>query len=349
MLPVWHLALGWSTFSTPLVGLRHTYHVDRSFCDAIRFREAPLFTWRRLGCDAVHAAVRASIDAWQHNSPVSFVETSNASAATVLLSASATLEDGIVGQASRHVSLAEIELDDGLCWYADREFCHTVYEDRDLLHIVLSVVWILSLVALAAILCHPLVPYRGVTRLTVWSTALAIPLVYFGSMRACLECHDLASVLVHEWGHVLGLGHTDDVPQVCGCDDDGTFVAGECAPSTDTRNMMHGSVQRRPRACLARDDADGVRTLYSGVACSDPVWCYDTRDATGYARIAVAFAYAFCLSACAVGGRNAVVSRWRRAPPTHAVAHVVATHPVATKFAATAPPLARRTHRLPSV
>ena len=296
------LALGWTRFATPLVGSHHTYYIDDTFCDAIHFRENPLFTWRRFGCDTVHAIVRESFDVWQHIIPLAFTETSNASAATVLLSTSSTLDAGTLGMARRYISLGEIELDENLCWYADRRFCHAVYEDRYLLHTVLSVTWALAFVSLMVILYRPLAPYRGVMRLTVWSTTIAIPWVYFGSMRPCLECVDFATVMVHEVGHVLGLGHSDDAEgNMCSC---GSRTV-PCDPSTDVAIMMHSTVQRRPRVCLAPDDANGIRTLYGGT-CSEAAWCYDARDASGYARIAVSFVYAFALSACAVGLRNVV-------------------------------------------
>ncbi len=98
------LAIAWTPFSTPLVGRHHTYHIDDTFCNAIHFREDPLFTWRRFGCDAVHAIVRESFDVWQHNTPLSFTETSNASAATVLLSTSSNLDAGVLGVARRRIA-----------------------------------------------------------------------------------------------------------------------------------------------------------------------------------------------------------------------------------------------------
>lgn len=297
--------LGWTSFSTPLSGQHHTYHIDDTFCDSVHFREDSIFTWRRSGCDTVHAIVRHSFDAWQHNLPLSFTEVSNASDATILLSTS-VLHDDLVGVARRRISLGDIELDEDTCWYSDRPFCHAVFDDRHLLHALLAVAWSLALVSLLFLLTRPLHPFCGATRIAVWSSTIAIPLVYFGSIQHCLHCYDLASVVVHEIGHVLGLGHSDDVPgATCGC--------GSNAVSCDTMirdAMMHSVVQRRSSACLLRDDVDGVRTLY-GTECSEPVWCYDARDPSGYARIAVSFLYAFFISTCVVGVRNVLQTRRR--------------------------------------
>lgn len=310
---MWSVAvLGWTPFSTPRRNLTQTYHIDASFCDGVRprFRESVLFTWSSFGCDDVRTIVRASFDAWQHNSPLSFVESLDRSDAGILLSRAA-LDDGIVGLARRSVLGEEIEVDGDACWYTDRDFCHAVSRDRDVLYGVLLTAWVLSLASVLALLCRPLKPFQGVWRLLSWSVALAVPLLYFGAVRPCTSCYDFASVMMHEIGHVLGLGHSDDANQTCGC---GGARRPCGARDTDPTILMHSALQRRRRTCLSRDDADGARTLYGG-RCDDPVWCYESYDVSGYHRVLVALVYSLAVSLVVVGVRNAIDGKGRDGPP----------------------------------
>ena len=59
--------VSWTTFHVTLEGNEHHYHVDPSFCDAVRprFREDTAFTWTAFGCDHVAAIVRDAFDAWE--------------------------------------------------------------------------------------------------------------------------------------------------------------------------------------------------------------------------------------------------------------------------------------------
>lgn len=296
----WVAVLGWRPSVVPAHAVT-TYRVDPSFCDSVLpyFREDTLLSWRTTTCGSVHEAIRRSFDAWQINSAGVVVR-------EVLGDADVTIgvtdgAEGFVAVATRYANLSLIQMTADTCWYTDTDFCHAVYRDRTILHTLLVWVWSLSIVAILLIVCRPAAPVRSVSRLLAWSVFLAIPLAYVGTIHPCLYCHNFVAVMMHEFGHVLGYDHSDDPNQLCGCGSNVTACNGTSVNPADA--VMYSVSQRRSSTCLSRDDADGVRTLYGG-SCTDPVWCYETDDPSGYSRLAVALVYSLLLSSAVVGLRN---------------------------------------------
>ena len=200
--------------------------------------------------------------------------------------------------------------------------------DARLLQVALAGAWGLALAAVALLVLRR--AWLGaaarrapvLARLLLWTVVAAAPLAYASVVRPCLTCHDLVAVLMHEVGHLPGLGHpTDAAPGACGCGANASAAAaaagGACAGRAAGDAVMHAVALRRPRACLGRDDADAARTLYGG-DCAAPVRRYDGgADRAGYARIAVALVYAFLAGWLVVALREACAPpvAAARAPP----------------------------------
>jgi len=144
----------------------------------------------------------------------------------------------------------------------------------------------------------------------LWVLVLSLPAFYAGSVVPCFACHDFTAVMMHEVGHVLGLGHSDSPYQMCGCGPNAAACKGKEEEEETGRGIMHSISLRRRSMCLTRDDVDALRT-YHGGACDDPIWCYESASYSGYIRIATTFLYSFLLSCSIVFVRNRVEGRRR--------------------------------------
>ena len=174
---------------------------------------------------------------------------------------------------------------------------------------LLVAVWGVSLAGVFLLLRYnPVRKVDPVVRLVVWSVFFCIPLSAFGTLAPCFLCYDFESTVVHEVGHAIGFSHSGDasVSHRCGCGEG----AVHCSTTPSPReSIMFESHLVRPHACLSRDDADGVRSLYGG-DCDDPVWCYATTSFAGFTRLSISFVYSFLGAWVAVFARNSY-ERWK--------------------------------------
>ena len=126
---------------------------------------------------------------------------------------------------------------------------------------------------------------------------------------AALVVYGPLIVLLHEAGHVFGFLHSNDPTRLhtCGCGD----AAVRCDAGDDRASIMHSVSMPRARACLGRDDVDGVRTVFGG-DCAAPLVCQPLDvGSRGAARVGVAVAYGALAAAVAAALLTALE---RRAP-----------------------------------
>lgn len=263
--------------------------------------------------------IRHAFDAWQYNSETVVYETRNVSGADVMIGTDTMGDRSWIAFARRYTfgnDEHEIRIDLDTCWYTDRHFCHAVNRDVVPLSIGLGVTWTAFLLIAFLNLLRSPSPLYSVPRILIWVVVTAIPTLALGSLLPCLMCHDFTAIVIHEVGHILGFGHSDDPTQMCGCGG----MARACASSHDTTSVMHSVAQRRNTLCLTRNDVDGVRSRYGGV-CDDPIWCYESPSTTGYTRVSTALLYSFIVASLIVFVRNRLIAGRRTRPVAPPLAH----------------------------
>ena len=85
-----------------------------------KFFEDTWFSWDVIDCDDVHMMVRQGFDAWEHNSLLSFLQTSGD--ADIIVDASKSGKD-FLGWASVQSGKATTIDIANYCWYTDRQLC----------------------------------------------------------------------------------------------------------------------------------------------------------------------------------------------------------------------------------
>lgn len=299
--------LGWTSLlpleSFPSHNTTLTYAVSDTFCSDLtaRFWEDRLLSFQTIDCDYLTRSVRTAFDAWHHNVPeIVFIEAARDDA-QVLLSAkegdhldtnTIAIAQGVWRPLSSTQTSMRIKLDESRCWFTDSSFCHEIVIRETFVYVAAGTVWSIATVCIVIILCIPYNRVDAIFRIVAWSSFFATPLLLWGAIIPCLRCYDFVTTVVHEIGHLLGLGHADGASQMCGCG----AAATECADSLRGESpVMWSSLLKRGRACPTQNDVDGVRTLYGG-SCDSQLWCYDSTSYAGFARIAVALVYSFALS-----------------------------------------------------
>lgn len=229
----------------------------------------------------------------------------------VLASASPTIDT-----TDKLITSAQIFVSPHHCWYANSAPCVLSHGAMRLMSdtysyaalaaaaMLPSGVWFASRIRFGRGWYRQLRPDVG-----AWISACSVALgiyIYLAILRPCRDCHNFELTMLHEMGHVLGLGHSDQRTnyRIAECVEGGwgmpnltTLPAWDCAErATDDCPVMMSKPSRGRAPCLTLDDIEGLRSLYSH-ACAGEVSCQDAIDALSAIRLIANVAFILALVA----------------------------------------------------
>lgn len=242
-----------------------TYAIDRTFCTDMQSRIHNHFV-HPVTCQDIHVIARTAFNTWTDNSPgIAMHEVIHT--ADVTLHASALTEKRLGLAVQTGHQRYEIHLNKHVCWYTESSICARVKEMRFVLMAVMGNVWGGAVIGSVIAIYHRL----GILERVAWALIVACPVLHIVLFTPCYNCFDIAQVMIHEVGHVLGFGHVENgaTRQLCEC---GSAVHN-CTSTYHMDSVMTSNIQSRHVPCLSRHDTHGLRHVYGG-DCDADVMCY---------------------------------------------------------------------------
>lgn len=205
----------------------------------------------------VERIVDSAFSSWQANSALRFIQVEKGG--DIIFTTNQTLSNT---RTIASWNRPYIEFSEERCWYENRRFCTMVTSHKLKIQLFGSL-----LIGLQILPVFQYVVHRMNSKLAfVCATDIFLLMfLFYLEVAPCLFCYDLRPILLHEIGHALGIGHSDDktsVLQQCGCHAN-SFIIGNLHSADCGASVMKTTFDTAVQ-CLMRDDVDAVRTLWGG-------------------------------------------------------------------------------------
>lgn len=261
------VALGWVLGDARRARVPVRYHVNASICESLSLWEEAHFG-RAIACESAMRSIEDAFAQWAVNSrEVGFLraarDESDLLVGDMLLAPGTAAVNHNFVDSEEGIASSVVRLNRALCWYSTGA-CDAflpLFGDAYLHSYAVAFASIAACVACVAAWRRPL------RRALLACLSLALPALYLHLYvtRSCADCASLTNALMHEVGHSLGFGHSnDEAANVCGC-------GGSVEACQDSGASVMHSFSTRSR-CLSQSDAHGLQTAYGdecgAVVCS---------------------------------------------------------------------------------
>ena len=234
-----------------------------------------------------------SLAVWeQHPSAPHFVQLSECDApctADIHITATTDIPTTVAAQTLRFGSRqnAVIEVPSNGCWHMESRVCAAI-EDPTIQVLYAAILWVSIATGLMSIPCIALAPCAVCVGLPA---LFAATLTHVAIHYRC-SCTDMASMFVHEIGHVLGLDHPrqgNNWKLACN-------ATAEPAAYVDSwQSRMLPLVQKWSTTCLELDDVNALDALYESDNCHATRFCAGGEKYVGDSHLYIVFAGAVLL------------------------------------------------------
>lgn len=244
--------------NNPIVNFKYKYS----------YNNKDIFPLETISNNNIKNNIKLSLQAWNKNHPNFNLNIKNKGInATILVS---TLDESVVGLTRRYCNKGKfthfiITINSNKCFYMNNSMCLVTKFPFNI------IIFLLLLIQCIIIISYFYKNNGNKCKYFVYMLLIIEVLLLFGNLIFCFKCHSFKNTLIHEIGHILGLGHVNQRINLGNRDSFDRILNYNCnevvnfqyIKNYDDKSIMktHFKVYE-DISCISYDDLNGINYLY---------------------------------------------------------------------------------------